>query len=65
MDLQSTGSTITKQSLEDVFVATTLIEKKLEEKEKTSANSNEEKVEDNIEEPKELTIDDFINDFKL
>ena len=65
MDLQSTGSTITKQSLEDVFVATTLIEKKLEANEKTSANSNEEKVEDNIEEPKELTIDDFINDFKL
>ena len=65
MDLQSTGSTITKQGLEDVFVATTLTEKKLEEKEKTSANSNEEKVEDNIEEPKELTIDDFINDFKL
>ena len=57
MDLSSTGSVITKQNLEDVFKVVELIECKLDEK-----NKNEEP---SIENAKELTIDDFIDDFKL
>ena len=53
---------------EDAFVATELIEKKLED-----SNTKEEQLEVNVatkkaenkEEIEELTIDDFINDFKL
>ena len=64
MDLSSTGSTITKQNLEDTFIATELVEKKLDEKENTEEEPI--KVETNTtNEVEELTIDDFINDFKL
>ncbi len=64
MDMASTGSTITKQNLEDTFVATELLEKKLDENNSKEEQKAEEK---NIarEEIEELTIDDFINDFKL
>ena len=63
MDLASTGSTITKQNLEDSFVATELLEKKLDDKQ-PAETVQEEKNTSNTE-IEELTIDDFINDFKL
>ena len=63
MDLASTGSTITKQNLEDSFVATELLEKKLDDKQPAEI-VQEEKNNSNTE-IEELTIDDFINDFKL
>ena len=63
MDLASTGSTITKQNLEDSFVATELLEKKLDDKQ-PAETVQEEKNNSNTE-IEELTIDDFINDFKL
>ncbi len=65
MDMASTGSTITKQNLEDTFIATDLVEKKLDE---NSSIKNETPVvvtSEEKEEIEELTIDDFINDFKL
>ncbi len=64
MDMASTGSTITKQNLEDTFVATELLEKKLDENNYKEEQKAEEKNITN-EEIEELTIDDFINDFKL
>ncbi len=64
MDMASTGSTITKQNLEDTFVATELLEKKLDENNSKEEQKAEEKNITN-EEIEELTIDDFINDFKL
>ena len=66
MDLASTGSTITKQNLEDSFVATELLEKKLDDNSSIPKEEivNEETIQ-NTDEVEELTIDDFINDFKL
>ena len=63
MDLASTGSTITKQNLEDSFVATELLEKKLDDKQ--PAETVQEENNNSNTEIEELTIDDFINDFKL
>ena len=56
MDEVSTGSTITKENIKDVFKETNMVE------------VNEENIElpkKKEEEFKEMTIDDFINDFKL
>lgn len=63
MDLASTGSTITKQNLEDSFVATELLEKKLDDKQPAEIVQEENNTSNT--EIEELTIDDFINDFKL
>ena len=63
MDLASTGSTISKQVVDDAFIVSTLVEKKLDE----DAPKKEEVKEKTIEkeEIEELTIDDFLDDFKL
>jgi topoisomerase-4 subunit A len=63
MDLTSTGSTISKQVVDDAFIVSTLVEKKLDEdapkKEEVKEKTKEK------EEIEELTIDDFLDDFKL
>ena len=73
MDLSSTGSTVSKTDIEDSFKVAELVERKLElnESPDKKEDSNKEVIE-NIELPKkkvteveELTIDDFIDDFKL
>ena len=67
MDLSSTGSTISKHKVEEAFIIAEVVERKLDE---TTVVKAEPKKED-IELPKkkgeatELTIDDFIDDFKL
>ena len=62
MDLNSTGSAISKYGIDNVFIAPKLITF-LKSKRVEKENSNvEERKEDVI---KEMTIDDFINDFKL
>ncbi len=62
MDLASTGSVLTKKDLQDVYLKTNLISylKKVskEEKEETTPEPAKEEI-------KELTIDDFIDDFKI
>ena len=63
MDLASTGSTISKQVVDDAFIVPTLIEKKLEEDTPKKEEIKQENVEK--EELEELTIDDFLDDFKL
>ena len=78
MDLASTGSTISKTTIEDTFKISDLVERKLEEKDnsketnQTENNNQEIEVLDETDLPKaksdkteELTIDDFIEDFKL
>ncbi len=74
MDLSSTGSTISKTDIEDSFKISNLVERKLElsesESESTKKGETNLKVEEvNLpkekEQPQELTIDDFIDDFKL
>ena len=61
MDLQSTGSTITKTKIDKAFKIVELEEKKIEDcKEKKQPDEPKEK-----KEPEELTIDEFINDFKI
>ena len=78
MDLASTGSTISKTTIEDTFKISDLVERKLEEKDNSKEtnqieNNNQEiEVLDETDLPKtksdkteELTIDDFIEDFKL
>ena len=78
MDLASTGSTISKTAIEDTFKISDLVERKLEEKDnsketnQTENNNQEIEVLDETDLPKtksdkteELTIDDFIEDFKL
>ena len=68
MDLSSTGSTISKHKIEEAFVVADVIESKLDE---TKVEKTIKKQEETIELPKkkrettELTIDDFIDDFKL
>ena len=73
MDLSSTGSTISKTAIEESFKIAELVERKIE------LNSSEEiekvevkkEIKEDIELPKtkeenqELTIDDFLDDFKL
>ena len=68
MDLASTGSTISKTFIEDSFKVAEVVERKLELTENDSKNMVEEsatKEENNQEEAQEMTIDDFIDDFKL
>lgn len=72
MDLSSTGSTISKTDIEDSFKVSNLVEKKLELS-KSESSKKEENIQDveeislpkEKEQPQELTIDDFIDDFKL
>ena len=62
MDLSSTGSSISKYNIDDVFIKQDLV---------TIKDNNEEvetvKEEVEAEQPKvkELTMDDFLDDFKL
>ena len=68
MDLASTGSTISKTFIEDSFKVAEVVERKLELTENDSKNMVEEpatKEENHQEEAQEMTIDDFIDDFKL
>ena len=66
MDLASTGSTVSKTAIEETFKVAELSERKLELN-GSSEPKEEVKVEEPIKEsePEELTIDDFIEDFKL
>ena len=61
-DLSSTGSTITKNNIEATFKVAELVERKIELNESTSEERESSKTETHNE---ELTIDDFIDDFKL
>ena len=61
MDLASTGSSIGKQVVEDAFIVSSIKEKKLEDSNKV----NEIKEDKDSKSIEELTIDDFIDDFKL
>ncbi len=76
MDLSSTGSTISKTDIEDSFKIAELVERKLElnepsstekeVKESTSLKETESvELPKKKEQPQELTIDDFLGDFKL
>ena len=58
MDKESTGSVILKQSINDVFISKELDIVKDEDIELPKIKKEEEKIQ-------ELTIDDFLNDFKL
>ena len=66
MDLASTGSNISKYNIEEVFIKT---EKKsyLSKKNNEPVDSKETKevIEEKVEEVKEFTMDDFLDDFKL
>ncbi len=68
MDLSSTGSTICKTIIDDAFKVAEVVERKLELNE---SNGNKTKTKNipsespKSEEPEELTIDDFLDDFKL
>lgn len=62
MDLSSTGSTITKNNIEATFKVAELVERKIELNESSSEERESSKTETHNE---ELTIDDFIDDFKL
>lgn len=75
MDLSSTGSTISKTDIEESFKMAELVERKLElnetsikvndAEEKDSNQNIEVELPKKKEDPKELTIEDFIGDFKL
>lgn len=67
MDLSSTGSSISKYEVEEAFIIADVEESKLDETKQTSTPVEEEKIElpKKKEETQELTIDDFIDDFKL
>ena len=58
MDKESTGSVILKQAINDVFISKELDVVKDEDIELPKIKKEEEKIQ-------ELTIDDFLNDFKL
>ncbi len=58
MDKESTGSVILKQTISDVFISQELDIIKDEDIELPKIKKEEEKIQ-------ELTIDDFLNDFKL
>ena len=66
MDLSSTGSSVSKYQLEEAFQIAEVEESKLEEQ-KGSKQPEEESIElpKKKDETQELTIDDFIDDFKL
>lgn len=65
MDLASTGSNISKEKIEDSFVLPTLQEIKIDDNEEIIRPTSIEETTTNDDEVKELTIDDFIEDFKL
>lgn len=67
MDLSSTGSSISKYEVEEAFIIADVEESKLDETKQTSTPVEEEKIElpKKKEAAQELTIDDFIDDFKL
>ena len=69
MDLSSTGSTISKTQIEDSFKVAELVERKIElNATEESLNKNEDNIEELPKEKKEnqeLTINDFLEDFKL
>ena len=67
MDLSSTGSSISKYEVEEAFIIADVEESKLDETKQTSTPVEEEKIElpKKKQEAQELTIDDFIDDFKL
>ena len=60
MDLNSTGSSISKKGIEVSFVVSELVERKLDE-----TKAKEEKKETPKKETEEPTTDNFIDDFKL
>ena len=64
MDLASTGSTISKTAREETFKIAELRERKIELNKESKKEETKETVEEK-KEPEELTIDDFIEDFKL
>ena len=72
MDLSSTGSTICKTPIEETFKVAELVERKIELNQSAAPKKEDvKKEEDELELPalkeenQELTIDDFIDDFKL
>ena len=72
MDLSSTGSSICKTKIEETFKVAELVERKIELNQSLTPKKDEVKKEESEielptlkEEKKELTIDDFIDDFKL
>ena len=72
MDLASTGSALTKRKIESVSIVKELEEIKVsEEKMKNNQrteeteNDDSESTDEEVHEVEELTIDDFIEDFKL
>ncbi len=69
MDLSSTGSTICKTKIEETFKVAELVERKIELNQNDTPKKEEVKEEIELpalkEDNKELTIDDFIDDFKL
>ena len=67
MDLSSTGSSISKHQIEEAFIMAEIIECKLEEQKEPKKEPEDEKIElpKKKTEAQELTIEDFIEDFKL
>lgn len=68
MDLASTGSTVSKTAIEETFKVSELRERKSElfdSNNKKEETKEEPKVDKKEPEVEELTIDDFIEDFKL
>ncbi len=68
MDLASTGSAICRTPLEDTFKVAEVVERKLEINENSASakeNTKESSEPVKLDEPEELTIEDFIDDFKL
>ena len=72
MDLSSTGSSICKTPIEESFKVAELVERKIELNQGTTPKKEVEKTEEPEmelpalkEETQEMTIDDFIDDFKL
>ena len=65
MDLSSTGSSISKHKIDEAFVVADVIESKLDESKLLETKKEEIELPKKKEEPTELTIDDFIDDFKL
>ena len=62
MDLASTGSTISKYNIDNAF-----IKREKESYLKKVVNSEEQKneIKEEIPKVKELTLDDFLDDFKI
>ena len=63
MDLNSTGSAISKYNIDSAFKVVNLISF-IKDKKKVNNEEKDNEEELNLE-PHELTIDDFIDDFKL